>query len=85
MVGETATFRANIEVCERMARNSPTQYEKYAWLGIAEAWRLLITTCPSRGKDSAYDKGLSVAVPGQTKIELELGDLIRHLCSNLPR
>jgi hypothetical protein len=57
-----------------MARNAPNQDDKRNWLDMAEAWRLLILT---RGEE------IEVAASRQGKTEFELGDLIRHFCSNL--
>jgi hypothetical protein len=68
-VSEIAKLRANLEVCRRLAHNASNQDERRVWLDMAEKWRLLILTYPA-------------AAPSHGKSELELGDLIRHFCSN---
>jgi hypothetical protein len=44
--GEGDAYRANLEVCRRMARGAPNEQQKRAWLDMAESWRLLIITDP---------------------------------------
>ena len=72
--GEAVTSQANLEVCWRIGCNAPNQPAKRAWRDMAERCRLLVFMARSEQHNVVVDdRGTS---------ELELGDLIRHFCSN---
>jgi hypothetical protein len=72
--GEAVTFQANLEMCWRMACSAPNERDRRAWRDMAERWRLLILM--------ARSKEYNVVVGDRGTSELQLGDLIRHFCSN---
>jgi len=70
--------QTNLEVCWRMACSAPNERDRRAWRDMAEKWKLLILMARS----DEYE-GYNLVVGDRGTSELELGDLIRHFCSNI--
>lgn len=83
-VDDVDAYRANLEVCWRMARAASNHDDKRAWRDMAESWKLLIIT-DLRSAGEGFDvTARAHGEGGSLQNELELGDLIAHFCSNLP-
>jgi hypothetical protein len=48
-------YRANLEVCRRMAERAPNGVEKRAWLDMAESWRVLLIAHQQSSTDQNLD------------------------------
>ena len=53
-MSEAEDYRANLEVCRRMAEKAPND-EKRAWLDMAESWKILFITHQQSSTDQDFD------------------------------
>ena len=54
-MSEAEDYRANLEVCRRMAEKAPNELEKRAWLDMAKSWKILFITRQQSSTDQDFD------------------------------